>query len=33
METKPVDLNWNKVKVAVCGGYPMLQIGVTGSID
>jgi hypothetical protein len=33
MEAKAVGLNWNGVKVAVCGGCPELQIGVTGNID
>jgi hypothetical protein len=30
---RAVGLNWNGVKVTVCGGYPMLQIGVWGNLD
>jgi hypothetical protein len=39
MEAKDTGMNWNEVKVtarkgvkvAVCGGCPILQMGVTGS--
>jgi hypothetical protein len=33
METKDIGLSWNEVKVAMCGGYPVLQVGATGNID
>jgi hypothetical protein len=33
METKDIDLSWNEGKVAMCGGYPVLQVGATRIID
>jgi hypothetical protein len=33
MESKYIGLRWNEGKVAMCGGYPVLQVGATGNID